>query len=264
MGSHQAAKPGSSHVGSVARALELVEVLAEVNREISITELSKRLGWPKSTTYGLLSTLRDYRYVDQSAVTGRYKLGVRFFEVGSIVSRSWDIHTAALRHMRLLNAKLGEMVQLATEDNGEVLYIEKIDSSHMLRIVSEVGGRQPMHCTGLGKALLAYRSPAEVSYIIARKGMEQMTPRTIITLYELEKELEKVRRQGYALDDREVMEGLRCVAAPIFISGGKVKYAVSISGLYGNMQGEKLDLIVAMVKECAANISHAMGYRPQP
>lgn len=254
-------KATPSHVQSVAKALILVEAMAECKREISITELSKKLQWPKSTVYGLLSTLRDFHYVDQSSATGHYRLGVRFFEVGNVVARSWDVRAVAMPFMQRLNIELGEMVQLATEDDGEVLYLEKIDSSHMMRIVSDVGVRQPMHCTGLGKVLLAYKSSAEVRSIVNRKGLARLTPRTIVTIPHLEAELEKIRAQGYGIDDREVMEGLRCVAAPIFDREGQVKYTISVSGLYNNMRAERLESIIELAKDCAAHISHAMGHR---
>ncbi len=251
----------ASHVQSVARALTLLETLAERNREMSLTELSQVLGWPKSTVYGLLSTLRDYHYIDQSPVSGHYQLGVRLFEMGNLVAHSWDIRAIAFPYMQRLNAELGEMIQLATEDRGQVLYLDKIDSTHMIRIVSNVGGRQPMHCTGLGKALLAYMPMAEVRSIIGRYGMLRMTSRTITSLPKLEEELHKIRQQGYALDDREVMEGLCCVAAPIFEREGSAKYAVSVSALYNNMQSGRLERTVQLVKSTAEEISRAMGFR---
>lgn len=253
----------SSHVQSVARSLIMIDTLSEINREISLTELSLRLGWPKSTVHGLLSTLRDYHYIDQSPTTGHYKLGVRFFEIGNQVARSWDVSAVALPHMQRLNNRLGEMIQLATEDHGEVLHLQKVDSSHMMRIVSDIGGRQPMHCTSLGKVLLAYKPANEARSILKHKGMARLTAKTITTQPQLERELERVRAQGYAVDDREVMEGLRCVAAPIFDKDNQVKYAISVSGLYNNMQGERLDEIIALVKQCGTDISHAMGYRRQ-
>ncbi|MDR1157869.1 MAG: IclR family transcriptional regulator [Oscillospiraceae bacterium] len=250
-----------SHVQSVARALTLLDIMAEVKRDISVTELSKRLGWPKSTIHGLLSTLRDYHYLTQSSATGLYRLGVRFFEIGNVVASLWDVRAVALPHMRAINAQLGEMLQLATEEDGEVLYLEKVDSTQMIRIVSEVGGRQPMHCTGLGKALLAYKSYAEVRSILSTKGMPRFTKRTITTVPEMEQELAKIRKQGYAMDDREVMDGLRCVAVPIFDKDSNARYAVSVSGLYNNMLGDKLNQTVAMLKQAAEEISYAIGFR---
>jgi len=251
----------TSHVHSVARALQVLELLAGENGEISLTEISKKVQWPKSTTHGILTTLRDYRLVEQSAQTGKYRLGVRLFEYGQKVARNWDIRSVALPVLQEVNHTFGEMVQLATEDNGEVLYIEKIDSTRIIRIVSETGARLPMHCSGLGKVLLAYKSPAEVKYILAKSGMPRMSRNTITDAVKMNAELEKIRRQGYATDDCEIMEGLRCVAAPIHVREGDVKYAVSVSGLAEVFTGGYFDGICAAVVKAAAEISHLMGYR---
>jgi DNA-binding IclR family transcriptional regulator len=238
-----------------------MELLAGEGRELSLTEISKVVGWPKSTVHGLLATLRDYHYIEQSPVNGRYRLGIRLFELCSAVARSWNIRTVALPVMQQLNRELGEMVQLATEDKGEVLYLEKLDSTHMMRIVSETGMRLPMHCSGLGKALLAYKTPAEVKWIIGKRGLQRFTRRTIADAACLERELEQVRRRGYAVDDREVMDSLRCVAAPIRDRDGCVKYAVSVSGLASSLEGAHLERALEALKQTAENISFAMGYR---
>ena len=251
----------ASHVQSVARALQALELLAEENRELTLTEMSNKLKWPKSTLHGILTTLRDYRVVDQSAENGRYRLGIRLFEFGQKVTRSWDIHSLAIPVMQGLNRMFGEMVQLATEDSGEVLYIEKLDSTHIIRIVSETGARLPMHCSGLGKTLLAYKSPAEVKRILTKSGMPRMTRNTITDLPRMNAELEKIRRQGYAVDDREIMEGLRCVAAPIYDRNGEVKYAISVSSIAEVLFGDYFDSVRMEVVKAADEISYLMGYR---
>jgi len=251
----------SSHVQSVERALILIEALAEEKYGISLTELAKKVGWPKSTVHGLISTLRNYHYVEQSPTTGCYKMGVRLFELGNVVSRTWDINAVAKPHMQSLSSELGELVQLATENKGDVLYIDKVDSNHIMRIVSEVGGRLPMHCSGLGKVLLAYKSDSEVNRIISNKGMCRMTSKTIVTLPQLKKELNEIRKRGYGLDNQEVMEHLRCVAAPIFDGNNQVLYAISISGLYTGFQGEYLKKIIRLILKASQSISYDMGYR---
>lgn len=256
-----AEKRNTSHIQSVARSLMLLDLLAREGREMSLTEIAKAMGWPKTTAHGLIATLREYHYVDQSPATGHYRLGVRLFELGNIVARSWNIRSIALPAMQDLNSRLGEMVQLATEDKGEVLYLEKLDSTHMLRIVSDIGTRLPMHCTGLGKVLLAYKKPAEVKWIISENGMRMMTAHTITSFETLERELNKVRRQGYAIDDREIMDSLRCVAAPIYDREGNVKYAISVAGLANSMQGERLDMVREELLSTADSISYIMGYR---
>lgn len=251
-----------SHVQSVARALTLIELLARENRDLSLTELSKKAGWPKSTVHGLITTLRDYHMVEQTEETGNYRLGIRLFELGNIVMRSWDITTIAKPYLRKLNNNLGEMVQLAMEDKGEVLYLDKVDSNRMMRIVSEIGIRLPMHCSGLGKVLLAYKKEeSEIKKILTQKGMRAMTSHTIVTMADFLKEAELIRERGYAMDDQEIMDGLRCVAVPVFDAEDQVNYAISISGFYGNLRGEHLNSIITELKDAAKRISYDLGYR---
>lgn len=252
-----------AHVQSVGRALEIIELLARENREMSLTEIAQAMGWPKSTVHGLLATLRTYEYMDQNSQNGCYRLGVRLFELGNVVGRSWNVRAMAVPAMQQLSNTLGEMVQLATEDKGEVLYLEKVDSLRMMRIVSEIGARLPMHCSGLGKVLLAYKKPAEVSWILSKKGLPPMTRRTITDPAKLARELEKIREQGYGVDDQEIMEGLRCVAAPIRDWDGTVRYALSVSGFVGSMQGEHLEDAVRELLAASRKISQDMGYRSQ-
>lgn len=261
MGEKPVEKRKSSHVQSVERALLLVDLLAKEQREMSLTEISKSMSWPKSTVHGLLSTLRDFQYISQSPLTGHYQLGIRFFELGNLVARGWDVRTVARPAMMQLNDELGETVQLAAEDNGEVLYLEKMESTHLLRIVSDVGVRLPIHCSGLGKVLLAYKTSSEVKWILNQKGLKPMTSRTITSAKELEKELEHIRQNGYGTDNGEIMESLRCVAAPIWDGNNKVRYALSVSGLGSNMKGERYRLIIEKVKQAAKTISYEMGYR---
>ena len=251
----------TSHIQSVARALQVLELLAEENKELSLTEISNKMQRPKSTLHGILTTLRDYKLVDQSEANGRYRLGVRLFEFGQKVARSWDIRGLAIPVMQELSRKFGEMVQLATEDDGEVLYLEKLDSTRIIRIVSETGARLPMHCSGLGKALLAYKSPHEVKRILTKSGMPRMSRNTITDIQRMNAELEKIRIQGFAVDDCEIMEGLRCVAAPIRNRDGLVRYAISVSGLAEVLSGNYFENLSAAVVKAAAEISFLMGYR---
>jgi DNA-binding IclR family transcriptional regulator len=249
----------SSHVQSVERAMMLLDIMAQAGRDASLTDISRRCGWAKSTVYGILSTLRDYRVVEQSEENGHYRLGSRLFELGNIVAKSWDVCSLAKPHLRRLSEMVGETVHLAMESDGEVLYLDKVESKQMIRIVSEVGGRLPMHCSGLGKALLAYMSEIDVRMIAEKKGLVRMTERTITTLPGLFSELERVRSQGYSLDDGEIMDNLRCVAAPIFDMYGTVRYAVSVSGLDSNMRSSALGRAIQQVMQTAGVISGAMG-----
>ncbi|MDR1914972.1 MAG: IclR family transcriptional regulator [Synergistaceae bacterium] len=248
-----------SHVQSVERAMILLNIMAAERSDMSLTDISRQSGWPKSTVYGLLSTLRDYRFAEQSAETGHYRLGARLFELGNVVAKSWDVCAIAKPHLRRLCESVGETVHLAMESDGEVLYLDKVEPKQLIRIVSEVGGRLPMHCSGLGKVLLAYMNEAEVMQVAEKRGLTQMTPRTITSLPKLFEELEKVRSQGYCMDNGEIMNNLRCVAAPIFDVYGAARYAVSVSGLDSNMRGEPLNRAIKQVIHVAGVISGAIG-----
>ncbi|MGL6197585.1 MAG: IclR family transcriptional regulator [Lachnospiraceae bacterium] len=250
----------ASHVQSVSRALELLNLIAEKNYPLSLTEMAGLLDWPKSTVHGLISTLRDYDYATQSEEDGKYYLGVRFFELGNMLQSSWDIHNAARPVMVKLNARFNETIHLATEEKGEVLYLEKIDSNHLFRIVSKVGTRLPMYCTGLGKVMLAYRPIGEVRKILQKQPMQTYTSRTITTISTMERELKEIREKGYALDNGEIMDSLRCVAAPIYDENGEVRYALSISGLYSSISENSEAIIKELLIACDT-ISAEMGYR---
>jgi DNA-binding IclR family transcriptional regulator len=247
----------------VAKALQILELLASENREITLTEIAAKMNWPKSTVHGLLTTLRDFRFVDQSLQSGRYNLGVRLFELGHLVGRSWNIRSVALPLMRQLNRQFGEMVQLATEERGEVLYIEKLESTHMMRIMSETGARLPIHCNALGKVLLAYKPPTEARWILEKNGMPRMTRRTITEPAQMERELTFVRSQGYAIDDREIMDGLRCAAAPIRDNDGVVRYAISVSSFADTFTGEYMERVLVCLINTAEEISRLLGSSEQ-
>lgn len=250
-----------SKIQSVARALFILETLAEVSGELALNEISTRLGLPKSTVHGLISTLRDFGYIEQSTFNGKYKLGIRLFEVGQIVAQGWEVRTVAAPYISKLLEDLCETVHLVVLDKLEVLYIDKRESWQSLRIVSQVGMRLPAHCTGVGKLLLAYLPPEERAEIIDAKGLPRFTKNTLTTVEALDEELARIKAQGYAIDNEEIMDSLRCVAAPIRDQAGRVMAAVSLSGPVSNLKGEWLAKAIQRVTETADQISAGLGYR---
>ena len=254
-------KRKSSHVQSVDRALMILDILSEADDGMSLTSISEKIELPKSTVHGLITTLKDRGYVEQREEDDHYKLGSRLFELGSKVARSYDIRDAARASMKRLNNEYGETVHLGAEDNGEILYLEKFSADSLVSIISEVGIRLPMHCSGLGKVLLAQKSSAELKRFISQKGLPALTSKTITTKAKLEKELATIREQGYAIDNGEITEGLICVAAPIKDSNGKVRYAISVSGQLRDLHGKRLERLTADVVKAADEISAQMRRR---
>jgi len=250
-----------SQIRSVAKALMILKLLASSKREMSLAEIASKMSMAKSTVHGLLSTMRDFGFIEQSTFNGNYRLGIALFEIGSKVANNWDVRKVAAPYIQKLVDEIGETVHLVVLDKGEVLYIDKHESTKSLRIVSEIGSRLPAHCTGVGKALLAYLPAREMKQIIAAKGLPRYTKNTITDPLQLEIELERIRQLGYAEDNEEIMESLCCVAAPIWDHHCKVCAAISISGPNARMQGDRLELIRKHVVQTAMEISTNLGYR---
>lgn len=242
------------------KALKIIGILAESGKELALHEIAEKLGIPKSTAHGLISTLYNYNFIEQSSFTGKYKLGLRLFELGNIVANRMDVRTTAAPYIQKLVETIEETVHLTILDKGKVLYIDKRESHQSLRIASQIGMRLPAHCTGVGKVLLAFSPPSEIKKIVATNGLPMFTKNTITDFNKLEKELKRIKIQGYAIDNEEFMEGLRCVAAPLRDHTGKVCAAISISGPVSRLEGEKLELSKKTIIETASEISAKLGY----
>lgn len=243
-------------IQSVDRALTILDILAETKEGYTLAQLSQRMDLPKSTIHGLLSTLRDKDFVRQSKETGKYILGLHLFDLGTKVANSWGIRDSARPAMRWLSQEFGETVHIGCEDNGEVLYMEKIAADSLVKIVSDVGARLPMHCSAIGKVLLASKSDAEIKRYIADKGLTPLTGRTITDPDELFEELIKIRKQGYAIDDGEFADGLRCVGAPILDEDGLTRFAISVAGQMKDIYGKRLERLIIETKRAAKEISY--------
>jgi len=168
--------------------------------------------------------------IERNNETGKYRLGLKLYELGNSVSLKKIMVDRARKYLEDLHWYLNETVNFATLKNGEVVYLDKIIADRNFVIISEVGKRLPAHCTGLGKAMLAFLPESDVKRIIKEKGLKKFTKNTITNKKDLFEELKKIRECGYAIDNEEIEDGLRCIAAPIFNGDGEVIAAVSISG----------------------------------
>ncbi|EAX48458.1 transcriptional regulator, IclR family [Thermosinus carboxydivorans Nor1] len=245
-------------IQSVARAVKILEHLAASGNEDSLSNISRAIGLSKSTTHSLISTLEQLGYVHQDQSTGRYSLGMKLFELGQVVYSSMDIRRLTIPHLRKLVEKYGETAHIAVLSKGEVIYIDKVDSPHSIRIASQIGGRNPAYCTGVGKVLLAWLSDTELEKVMAGRVLHKFTSNTITSYEQLKQHLLEIRQCGYALDKEEFEIGLTCVAAPIKNHRGLVIAAFSISGPTMRMN-EKLNMIIRDVVEMSRTISAEFG-----
>lgn len=252
-----------TNVQSLERALMLLNTISEYPDGIQIARLSEKVGLSKSTIHRLLSTLLNMNYVAKVEETDKYKLGYQVVYLSRNMINNLDIINISKIHLEHLSNNVNETVHLCIEDNGEVLYVDKIESNQTIRMFSRIGHRSPMYCTGVGKILLSGMSEDKYNKIAQNTIYTSKTAKTIQSKQELDEEIELVKKHGYALDNIENEEGIRCIAAPIRDFQGRIIASFSISGPTSRMTMERVnDELIDKVKETALNISQQYGYRP--
>ncbi|HDZ49680.1 hypothetical protein LCGC14_2268790 [marine sediment metagenome] len=242
------------------KSLAILEMLSQENSPLSIAELSKKLGIYPSTIHRILDTLRYWRYVEQDSDTQKYQLGLKVLELGMAKLQGMELVKEAASYLKELQSQSNETVHLAILDEGKVLYLDKEESSHSIRMVSQVGGRLPAHCTGLGKVLLAYLDEEEQEKVIEEKGLFRFTENTITNKRKLKEELSKVREQGFAEDRGEHEKDVRCLAVPIKDHRGTVIAAVSLSAPAFRMNASKKRKLREILLQAGEDISKRLGY----
>jgi IclR family KDG regulon transcriptional repressor len=251
---------GLSSVGNAAR---LLKVFLSREKELGVSELARRLGLGKSTVHRLLTTLVSEGLVEQNAETGAYRLGLVMFELGQAVRVHMDLHAAVGPVLASLREETHESCQVGVLDGHEVVYVDRLESSHTLRLMNETGRRVPVHCTSSGKVLLAHLSPEALDLVLAAAPLTQLTPRTIVDPVQLRADLEKVRVRGWseAVEEREI--GVASIAAPIRDTSGLVIAAVSIGGPAARMGAQQRRRLADTVVEAGEAASRRLGWSPE-
>lgn len=249
----------NSTLGSVANAARVLKSFTTTDPEWGVSDLARRLDIAKSTAHRLLATLADEGLLEQDPDSGRYRLGLAVFDLAAAV-QGRDLHEAALPTMTDLRNHSGETVQIAVLDGREVVYVERLDSPNTLRLFLEVGRRNSAHCTGCGKALLAFSPPDVVDRLLSGWRLPPKTPHAITTIAALRAELEATRERGYARNLHESEIGVISVAAPIRDITGRVIAAISVAGPSDRLEQYEFRLAQATM-EAAATISRRLGYR---
>lgn len=246
-------------IQSVAKAMQLLEVLSQARRSMSLTELSRMTGWPRSTVFGLLTTMRQAGVISQRE-DGRYALGLKLFEYGCAVSSSWNISNIARPYMARLCAETDASVVLSIYDSGDVVILDQAEGHGSFRIVLDLGSRLPLHATSQGKLFLSAMSPSAVAQVFS-EPLTLYTPHTISDLETISGELEQIRQNGYAIENGEYKIGLRSVSAPIYNLDGALQYTISIIGMFRRIQSEEFQHAIELAVAAAHSISLALGHR---
>lgn len=249
-------------VKSLVKALNILEVLAEEEPPYTLTQLSRRLHLHISTVHRLLVNLVRHEFVEEDPVAGGYQLSFRVLRMGLRVLDRLDFRRVAQPLLRDLNLRTQETVHLAILQEGRAISIEKFGSPQPVGLDARLGSVMPLHATGVGKTLLAYQSDEVLNQVAQAPGLPRLTAHTLTTLPQLRRELERIREQGYAFDQEEAVEGLRCVAGPVFNHAGQIVAAFSVAGPATRLTPARLPEIAQMVRETSQEISRRLGYRP--
>jgi IclR family KDG regulon transcriptional repressor len=244
---------------SIERALMMLEYVADKKVGVTLAELVKEMDIPKSTAHRILETLKTREYLEMDPVTERVSIGMKALEVGFAGLTNMEIIDVARHYLRELAATTGETTFLALLNEGEIVYLYKVEGTQSIRTSAQLGSRRPVHCTGLGKAILSGYAPEEVDRILADKGMAKFTDRTITESRLFHEELSRIRLQGYSADDEEMELGVACFAVPVFNYTGQVVGAISVAGPKDRILEQQVTNI-ARIREAGSQISRRLGF----
>jgi DNA-binding IclR family transcriptional regulator len=241
-------------VGSVDRAFLILELLDSSKRGWNISEMSRKLKIPKSTTHVLVSTLERLGYIRQYPSSRRFQLSTKLYGLGRRALNISPLSDAALPHLRWLVQETGFTAHVGILEKNQVVFVQKVDGPGIIKFDTYIGKTSELHCTGLGKSLVAFQPEDSIETLLASYSYNRFTRKTISSRAMFLDELARVRRLGYSMDDEEEKLGIRCVAAPI-LSVGSVSAAVSVAGTVNQMQIEDVGKVVALTRHAAARIS---------
>jgi IclR family KDG regulon transcriptional repressor len=244
-------------VEAVRRALRILRCFSLERPELGVSDLARELGLHKSTIHRLLATLEAEGFIRHTD-SSRYTLSWAVFELGAAVPVWQGVRPLVLDVLTPLVASTGETAHLAVLDGGEVLYLEKVESSQRLRMPSAVGRRVPSYCTGLGKVLLAGLDEAPLAHLLAHTSFEALTPHTMTDAATLRRQLAQIRAQGYAIDAEELEDGLMCVAAPVTDAAGITRAGISIAGPTSRIR-RHLERHIGAVRAASKQLSQRLG-----
>jgi IclR family acetate operon transcriptional repressor len=246
-------------ITALQRGLGLLRLFAGTDRGLPAAELAKLSKLPVSTVHRFLVNLEATGFLSCDA-NGVYRLGVACVSLGQAAREHMDIRRVCLLHLEDLNRRTRETVHLTVRHGLTAVYVEKLDSLEPLRIFSRIGASVPLHCTAVGKVLLACLPPNEQEQVLNQLSLQRFTENTVGSIQELQTQLKRVQRDGYAYDLEEHELHIRCIAAPIRDHSGSVNASFSVTGPAVRMSAARMKEIALLLKKASANISRDMGY----
>ena len=246
---------------SLHKVLDIIEAIAK-SGSAGIRELSAHTGFPPPTIHRITSTLVERRYFKRDPITKRLSLSIQFLELGTKVQQQFNLTAVARPHLEELMEETKESVNLAVQDGDHVAYLDHVRSDYsMLQLFTRPGARVPLYCTGVGKLFMSRWTLSQVEKYLTRTTLTLHTPHTIVDRLKLLDELERIRGQGYSVDNEEMEEGVRCVAALVVDHAGKPAAAISISGAATRIAPRKIKSFAKSLKACSQTISKELGFK---
>lgn len=252
-------KDASAQVGVISKVLLILEALHNSHAGLCLKGICDATKINKSTAHRFLKHLEREKYLLRTP-GGAYLIGPRLAQMSADSRKGTSLQAAARSTLSDLWRSTHETVNLAVLDHGSVFYVDVMESPHEFRLVSRIGTRRPLHVTGLGKALTAFLPTGEYEHILSSIVFQRVTPKSISNANQLRTELEKVRRQGYAVDNEEALLGCRCVSAPILNNENIAIGALSVAGPVTRMSQDRVPALGKKVKAAAKTVSIAMGF----
>lgn len=245
-------------VAAVLKVFAILQSLAD-RSETGISELSVRLAMPKATVYRFLQTMKSLGYVRRESDSERYGLTMKLFELGCKAMQYPDLIELCKPHMQTISERIGETIHLGTLIDSEIIYVHKIDSRHILGMYSRIGRRAPLHCTAIGKVLMAWENAVQRDAVLASAEFKRFRDNTICDIEGFLKELERTRAQGFGEDREEFDEHIRCVAVPIFGVHGTPVAGMSVSFPSFRFTEAIAAETVGLLQEASRDISRQLG-----
>lgn len=254
-------KATSGHSQSLVRGLNLLERLAASPAGLALSELAEQADLAPSTTHRLLQALQSQGFVTQDTELGVWKIDVKTFRIGNSFLEARDFVGTSRPFLRRLTAQTGETANLGIRDGGTAVFLAQSESPQMMRMITRLGSRAPLHASGVGKALMAWLPDDELERILAERGLSRVTENTLHSPETLRESLAEIRRQGFACDREEHAIGLHCVAACIHDEHGIPLAAISVSGPVARIPETRLLELGELVRDTAAEITALLGGR---
>jgi IclR family KDG regulon transcriptional repressor len=253
-----------SLVQSIERALSVLNALADARTGLSLTKLSEQVSIQPSTAHRILATLIAHDYARQDRQTKSYRLGLQVLHIGEATRAQLDLREETADTLQQLANRTGELANLIIPSGARAIYIAQAQppTRFGMAIFTQIGTWVPLHCTGAGKAILAWWNQSEVEAVL-EDGLQAHTQNTITNPLRLQQELAEIRRRCYAIDDEEREIGVRCIASPILDNRGRVVAAMSISGPSGRITPDRYEELGTLVYAAALGISKRLGFREQ-